>query len=85
MEYADQVGYGNEPVDAFILQAPCSDREAIGLVSTEEQITESLAVASEMIGAGREDAVMPRDTLPPSAMFSTPITAYRWNSLVAPG
>jgi len=85
MEYADRAGYDNEPVDAFILQAPCSDREAIGLVSTKEQIAASLAAASDMIEAGREDAVMPRDKLPPSAMFSTPITAYRWNSLVAPG
>ncbi len=83
MEYTNYAKNQTKPVDGFILQAPVSDREAFGGLVSKEQIDESLAVAAEMIRSGQEDAIMPRDKLPPE--FAEPITAYRWNSLIAPG
>ena len=61
-----------------------SDREAFGGTMTADQLEESLRIAGDMIKAGNESAIMPRDKLP-AEEFPTPVTAYRWNSLLAPG
>lgn len=83
MEYTDNAKYNNERVEGFILQGPVADQEAIAGIMSENALHESLSVASEMIKAGREDDIMPRDKLPND--FSSPMTAYRWYSLAAPG
>lgn len=83
MEYTDYHKHGSEPVDGFILQGPVSDREAFGGLMTQDRLQESLRVATDMITKGLEHAVMPREKLP--AEFATPVTAYRWHSLLAPG
>lgn len=83
MEYTDYAKHGAEPVDGFILQGPVSDREAFGPLISKEELEAGVAKAAELVGSGRGDAIMPRDKL--SEMFDTPITAYRYYSLLAPG
>ena len=82
MEYTNYAAHSNEPVDGFILQGPVSDREALGKSLTKEQLAASIATAAEMLAAGKGDEAMPRDKL---EGVKTPVTAYRWNSLAAPG
>lgn len=87
MEYAKYDEHGSEPVDGFILQAPVSDREAFGTMLAPEALEKSITMAKELIAAGKEDAVMPKEQLSSTftEYFPTPITAYRYNSLMAPG
>ncbi len=47
-------------VDGFILQAPVSDREAIGTQIRQSILQESLAKAADMIRTGLADEIMPR-------------------------
>ena len=81
MEYSDYQKYGNEQVDGFILQAPVSDREAFSLFMSKEELEASLKVAKDLIDAGKAQSIMPQDKV----TFKTPITAYRWHSLMAHG
>lgn len=83
MEYTDYAKHRSEPVDGFILQGPVSDREAFGALMPRGEMDESLRIAGAMIAAGNADAIMPRDKVP--ASFDTPITAYRWRSLLSAG
>lgn len=84
MEYADYAKHNAEPVDGFVLQGPVSDRDAlVPLEMTQAELDEGLAVATEMIEAGRAEELMPRDKLP--KCYWTPMTAYRLHSLAAPG
>lgn len=80
MEYANYAKHHNEPVDGFILQAPVSDREALDDFFPTWR--DSLADAEKLIAEGKKDHLMPVDKVP--EVFS-PITAYRFWSLVAPG
>ena len=82
MEYNDPK-HGASPVDGFILQGPVSDREAFSTLLSPEALRESLALAADLIKQGKKDAIMPQDKV--ASDFTTPMTAYRWNSLVAPG
>jgi hypothetical protein len=73
-------------VDGIILQGPVSDRE--GLVEVLEKdgrdYPESLAYASRKVAEGKgKEEHMPRHLLPVG--YDTPITAYRWHSLISPG
>ncbi len=81
MEYADYAKHNNEPVDAFILQAPVSDREALEEVYPEFQ--ESLDLATQWIAEGRANDCLPSDKVPP--MLAAPMSAYRLHSLCAKG
>jgi hypothetical protein len=46
-------------------------------------LAQTLAHAESMIAKGDKDEAMPKSFIPP--IFSSPITAYRWHSLIAPG
>lgn len=70
-------------VDGYIMQAPTSDRETAGLLIPSGFLRTSLQHAEELIAKGKETEVMPADLIPP--IFSSPITAYRWHSLVSVG
>jgi hypothetical protein len=70
-------------VDAYILQAPTSDRETATLLMAPESIAQTLKHASDMIASGKQDESMPKSLIPP--IFTSPITAYRWHSLVSVG
>jgi hypothetical protein len=74
---------GVPAVDAYILQAPTSDRETATLLMSPELIVQSLEHATSLIEKGEPKAVMPTHLLP--LIFSTPITVYRWHSLLSPG
>lgn len=43
----------------------------------------TIATAKQMIAEGKQEDAMPRDSIPP--VFSSLVTAYRWNSLAAKG
>ena len=70
-------------VDAYILQAPTSDREIASLLMSPDLIARSLEHATSLIEKGEVKAVMPAYLLP--GIFTTPVTAYRWQSLVSEG
>ncbi|KAH7083993.1 hypothetical protein FB567DRAFT_96113 [Paraphoma chrysanthemicola] len=70
-------------VTAFILQAPTSDRETASLLMPPEFLAKSLAHAEDVIAMGKKDEIMPKALIPP--IFNSPITAYRWHSLLAKG
>jgi hypothetical protein len=71
------------PVDAYIFQAPTSDRETALLLMTQDLITQSLDHATSLLRKGEPKSIMPTHLLP--SIFTTPITAYRWHSLLCPG
>jgi hypothetical protein len=45
-------------------------------------LAQTLAHAESMMAKGDKDEAMPKSLIPP--IFSSPITAYRWHSLIAP-
>ncbi|KAH7384417.1 hypothetical protein DE146DRAFT_727900 [Phaeosphaeria sp. MPI-PUGE-AT-0046c] len=69
------------PVDAFILQAPTSDRETGSLLMPEDFLSTTLKHAQDMIAKGEQNEIMPKSLIPP--IFTSPITAYRWHSLIS--
>ncbi|KAH4103949.1 hypothetical protein HBH70_097230 [Parastagonospora nodorum] len=71
------------PVNAYILQAPTSDRELGSLLVPADFLAQTLKHAEEMIARGEKDEIMPKSLIPP--IFSSPVTAYRWHSLIAKG
>ncbi|EUC46257.1 hypothetical protein COCMIDRAFT_93280 [Bipolaris oryzae ATCC 44560] len=71
------------PVDGYIMQAPTSDRETASLLMPPEFLDTSLQYAQDLIAKGKEMEIMPLDLIPP--IFSSPISAYRWHSLVSVG
>lgn len=81
MEYSHYGKYGNSPVDAFILQAPVSDRESLEIVYPDYH--ESLECAIKMIADGKGDYCMPKDKV--AGIIGAPVTAYRFHSLCAKG
>ena len=72
-------------MDGFILQAPVSDRESNGQKMGAEAIEKSLKIARELIAAGKELQVMSHEQLPEEFDVPTPVTAYRFHSLLAKG
>ncbi|KAK1982861.1 hypothetical protein LZ30DRAFT_26821 [Colletotrichum cereale] len=83
LEYTDHERYRNVPVDGYILLSPVSDRQAASLFVPQEYLEKSIQHAQDMITRGDENETMPKSAIPP--IFSSPITAYRWNSLGARG
>ncbi|EUC29370.1 hypothetical protein COCCADRAFT_29534 [Bipolaris zeicola 26-R-13] len=71
------------PVDGYIMQALTSDRETASLLMSPEFLHTSLQHAEDLIGKGKEMQIMPPDLIP--SIFSSPISAYRWHSLVSVG
>jgi pimeloyl-ACP methyl ester carboxylesterase len=70
-------------VDAYILQAPTSDRETASILMPPDFLAQTLAHAEGMIAKGEKDEIMPKALILP--IFTLPVSAYRWHSLVAKG
>ena len=87
MEYTNEVKYDVVPVDGYILQGPVSDRQGFGMGMKADERDKSISVAQEMIAAGNERGIMPKDSMPKGQDFLSlfPISAYRWNSLMSFG
>jgi len=84
MEYLTGKGCADRPpVDGAILQAPVSDREALAEGMTEEKFNSVVSVAQEWIASGRIDDVLPQK-ITGEFFGRTPISAYRWLSLLSP-
>ncbi|KAJ4224865.1 hypothetical protein NW759_005573 [Fusarium solani] len=81
IEYTNYAKHNNEHVDGFIMQGPISDRETLDLIMPDPQ--PSLDLAAKMIAEGKEGDCMPFDMIP--AVLGAPISAYRFQSLAAPG
>ena len=65
------------------MQGPVSDREAFSKMLPPDTLAASIAEAEELIKQGKADVIMPREKV--ASDFKTPMTAYRWHSLVAVG
>ncbi|KAH6875972.1 hypothetical protein BKA58DRAFT_132402 [Alternaria rosae] len=70
-------------VDGYIMQASTSDRETAGLLMPQDLLSASLKHAEALIAKGEEKTIMPNSFIPP--IITSPITAYRWHSLVSVG
>jgi hypothetical protein len=46
-------------------------------------LAQTLEHASDMISRGEQDEIMPKSLIPP--IFTSPVTAYRWHSLISEG
>jgi hypothetical protein len=46
-------------------------------------LAQTLEHSSDMISRGEQDEIMPKSLIPP--IFTSPITAYRWHSLISEG
>lgn len=73
----------NPNVDACILQAPTSDRVTAGMLMSPEFYSRTLNFSENLIAQGNDDQVMPKDLIPD--IFTSPISAYRWHSLISKG
>lgn len=83
LEYTDHGKHKSATVDGYILLSPVSDRQTAGILMSPEELGKSNQHAQEMIVEGKKDDAMPNALLP--FIFTSPITAYRWNSLAAKG
>ncbi|KAF3346935.1 hypothetical protein VD0004_g774 [Verticillium dahliae] len=83
IEYTNHAKYDTPPVEGYILQSPVSDRETAGMSMPADYLEATIATAKQMIAEGKQEDAMPRDSIPP--VFSSLVTAYRWNSLAAKG
>lgn len=70
------------PVNAAIIQAPVSDREALTTLLSPAQLAHSIAVARELVAADRGEEMMPADAT--QGVFGPACSARRWLSLASP-
>jgi hypothetical protein len=70
-------------VDAYIMQGPTSDRETADLLMSPDFYAQTVQHAEDMIMLEDGDEIMPKTLIPP--IFTSPLTAYRWHSLIAKG
>jgi len=81
MEYLTGPGHESRtPIDAGIIQAPVSDREATLMTMDLAAYKSSCEIAEKMIAAGEGNEIVPSK----STNMPCPITAYRWLSLMSP-
>eukprot|EP00037_Helgoeca_nana_P012034 m.108479 g.108479 ORF g.108479 m.108479 type:complete len:344 (+) comp21218_c0_seq1:160-1191(+) len=77
-----KLGRHRQRVKCVILQAPCSDREAMIAEATSNgslpQLNQSIAAAEASVADGDGDQLMPRST---PGTYGSPITAERFHSL----
>jgi hypothetical protein len=81
MEYMDVAKYNAPEVDGYVLQAPTSDRETASMLMPPDFYKQTLEFVENEIARGNKDGIVPRDLIP--GIFNSPITAYRWHSLIA--
>lgn len=84
LEYLTRPGYELRPaINGGILQAPVSDREAIGMHISPEVLSEACKVAKAMVNSGDGDEILP--TKARHGCFApAPVSASRWLSLTSP-
>ncbi|KAH8708359.1 hypothetical protein GQ44DRAFT_628263 [Phaeosphaeriaceae sp. PMI808] len=82
MEYTNSK-YNADKVDAYILQAPTSDRETASLLMPPDYFQTTLTHAQDMITRGEQNTIVPQALILP--IFTSPLTAYRWHSLISKG
>lgn len=83
MEYLVGPGHeGRAHIDAAIIQAPVSDREASLMHMSHDQYAKSVAAAQAMVNEDKADEIMP--TSETHGIFGAPVTARRWLSLLSP-
>ncbi|KAL0943606.1 uncharacterized protein CTRU02_201493 [Colletotrichum truncatum] len=83
LEYTNRDRYKSVPVDGYVLLNPVSDRQAAGLLMSQDDYEKSIKHAQGMISESKQNEAMPMSLIP--FIFTSPITAYRWNSLGAKG
>lgn len=81
MEYMKRLGTDVPSVDACVLQAPTSDRMTAGMLMSPEFYSRTLDASTKLITQGNADTIMPKHLIPD--IFTSPISAYRWHSLIA--
>lgn len=72
----------SDTVDAGIMQASVSDREAFIMNGSPDHINELTLKAQELCRMGKSNQLLSHEYL--KHTFGTPITAYRWCSLLVP-
>ena len=82
MEYTNYEKHHGEPVDAFVLQAPVSDREMMDLFFSDVQ--DIIAFCKGWMEVGKGQDCLP-SSLVPKSIAGGPVTAYRMHSLCAKG
>ncbi|WBF13307.1 hypothetical protein N7582_002653 [Saccharomyces uvarum] len=70
-------------VAAAIIQASCSDRESFGQAIDPPLLATLNARAKQLVNAGRQNELLSSEYS--THLFNTPVTAYRWCSLMEPG
>lgn len=83
MEYLTGTGHESRPpIDGGIIQAPCSDREALVMMMDSELYKNSCIAAQKMVDEGNGEDILPtRET---GNVYPAPCTARRWLSLASP-
>ncbi|CAK7240649.1 MAG: hypothetical protein STHCBS139747_002095 [Sporothrix thermara] len=82
MAYAKAMKAGESAeVNAFILQAPVSDRQCLVPYFKPGEHEMTVAATEKMIKEGKEDEIVPREFMP--EMIKAPHSAYRWHSLIS--
>ncbi|KAF2670602.1 DUF1749-domain-containing protein [Microthyrium microscopicum] len=71
------------PLNGAILQAPVSDREACEAGKTRTDFSSIIETSRQYVKEGRGDDVIPM-ALGSSIFGRTPVSAYRWLSLLSP-
>lgn len=83
MEYLTGEGHEHRTlIDAAIIQAPVSDREALIMTMEPALYKSSCKVARRMVDAGEGKDILPSKAT--GRTFPSPVTAYRWLSLLSP-
>ncbi|KAE9376543.1 DUF1749-domain-containing protein [Stipitochalara longipes BDJ] len=83
MEYLTGAGHETRPpIDGGILQAPASDREALGMMMDPELYKSSCVAAQKMVDGGNGEEILPKKETVNA--FPAPCTARRWLSLASP-
>ncbi|TGO59110.1 hypothetical protein BCON_0048g00360 [Botryotinia convoluta] len=83
MEYLTGSGHeANAPIDGAIIQAPASDREALGQELDADVLKNGIALAQKMVEAGDGEEILPSKAT--EGFFGSPVCARRWLSLASP-
>ncbi|RAL63832.1 hypothetical protein DID88_003475 [Monilinia fructigena] len=83
LEYLTGPGHEtNAPIDGGIIQAPASDREALGQEMDADVLKDSISLAQKMVDAGDGEEILPSSAT--QGFFPSPVCARRWLSLASP-
>ncbi|KAL3240016.1 uncharacterized protein RNJ42_05059 [Nakaseomyces bracarensis] len=74
---------GSYGIDAAVLQGSCSDREAFADEVGIEELNKLNELPLKLVSEGKGDELLP--SVYANQMGGTPVTAYRWSSLMTKG